>query len=453
MLNSILDSFKKNKPLPTDDYGFYLSPLNQNTFLYNSLKRNTMNHVVNYFQDLSEAKRYKKWLCPLYCDITLFNNYEATIAPLRKTIEKNNGYYFFDLSIESIPYDPLDSYLSQQFKSFHLMLDQNGIDPSRVYFANANLVADKYYDEWRNKLNIRYRIENKLLTHQYSLSGFSDPFTRYFSKDNLFQENINIVEDSIANNVKRNYYFTCLMLRPRTHRTAIMLHLLERNHLDKGIVSYYGNDFGNKDAITVETEEASYQNISQLPSGKRLVTVWEDLKKRSPVTIDATLNTIKQLGWAPKDLGFFPRDFIECASIKSRSYFEIVSETHFTDETCLYITEKTLWAIVSLQPFIIVGSPFTLRYLKELGFQTFSPFINESYDDEPNPTARLELIISEIDRLCSMSENEIHNLYSELWPRLLHNYHLYFSKSKEIAAQEIHKRILSPINHSLELTS
>ena len=119
----------------------------------------------------------------------------------------------------------------------------------------------------------------------------------------------------------------------------------------------------------------------------------------------------------------------------------------------VYILLKKHCGRSGLQPFIIVGSPFTLRYLRELGFQTFSPFINENYDDEPNPTARLELIISEIDRLCSMSENEIHNLYSELWPRLLHNYHLYFSKSKEIAAQEINKRILSPINHSLELTS
>lgn len=431
----------------TKDCGFYLNESNKNTFFYDFLKRNTMESVVPSFSHFEEKSNYKKWLYPIYCDISLFDNYEVTLANSRDIVEKNNGYYFFDMSAEAIPYYPLDCYLSQKFKSFHAMLERHSIDPHKVYFVNANLVADKYYDDWRKKMNVRYRIENKLLTHQHSLSAFSDAFTKYFSKNDLFQKNITLAEDSINQNIKRNYYFTCLMLRPRFHRSAIMLHLMERGHLDKGIISYYGDQFGSKDAPTVETESLTYNLVNQLPSGKRLTSMWEKLKQRSPITIDTILPIIKEHGWTSKELGFFPRDFFEALTLSSRSYFEIVAETHFTDASCLYLTEKTLWAIVGLQPFIMVGSPFALQYLRDLGFQTFSPYINENYDSISDPNLRMEFIMAEIDRLCAMSIDEIHQLFCELWPRVLHNYHHYFSNSKTLATSEIQQRIYASINN------
>ena len=60
----------------------------------------------------------------------------------------------------------------------------------------------------------------------------------------------------------------------------------------------------------------------------------------------------------------------------------------------------------------------------------------------------MELILTEIDKLCSLSQDAIHQLYSELWPRLLHNLYLYFKRSKEITKKEIKKRILDPITMS-----
>jgi len=444
MLRKLFGMGKSTPQQPTRNIGFHINDFNKNTFLYNSLKNNNIHGVIDYFHALNEKKDYKKWLCPLFCDITLFDNYERTVKPLHKIIEKNHGHYFFDMSIEAIPYYPLDSYLSKKFQSFHHMLEHHAIDPHKVYFVSANLAGDTHYDSWRNKMGVKYRIANNIMTHQYSLGGFSEPFKQYFNKDNLFQNNLALCEKSVTQHAKRNYYFTCLMLRPRSHRTAIMLHLMERGHVDKGMVSYFGNEFGSKDAQTVETDELTYENISHLPSGKRLISQWDKLLKASPITIDSTLKSIKEHGWASF---FFPREFIEdTASLNKRSYFEIVTETHFTDDSCLYLTEKSIWPIVSLQPFITVGSPFTLKYLQDLGFQTFSPVIDETYDSIADPNLRMELIMKEIDRLCSMSLTEIHDLYCSLWPRLLHNYHHYFNKSKELAAEQIQQRILSFIN-------
>lgn len=428
--------------------GFHIDNLNSFTFLYDGLKKNNIAHAADYFSNINQCSQYTKWLYPIHCSLPYLDIYEKTIAPVRSHVEKYNGYYFFDISCEAITLAPLDSFLSQLFKSFHEMLEKNNINPKKVYFISANLAADRYYDDWLKNMNINYRIENPILTHHHALYFYSDSFKKYFTRDNLYQKLTALFVNSIQNNIKRKYHFTCLMLRPRTYRTAIMLHLLERGHLEKGIVSYFGNEFGGPETLTVDSESSRYEMIKDLKSGNRLVSMWDKLNQISPITIDATMNQIKQNGWAPEDLGFFPRDFMEDLTLNTKSYFEIVTETHFSDASCLYLTEKTWWPIVSFQPFIMVGSPFTLQYLRDLGFQTFSPFIDESYDAVVDPNLRIELIMAEIDRLCSMSIDELHELYCDMWPRLLYNFQLYIEKSKEIAIKEIRKRILTPINQN-----
>jgi hypothetical protein len=45
-----------------------------------------------------------------------------------------------------------------------------------------------------------------------------------------------------------------------------------------------------------------------------------------------------------------------------------------------YLTEKTVKAILTKRPFIVLGGPCSLRTLKNLGFRTFDSWIDESYD-------------------------------------------------------------------------
>jgi len=86
-----------------------------------------------------------------------------------------------------------------------------------------------------------------------------------------------------------------------------------------------------------------------------------------------------------------------------------------------FISEKTYRPISNLQPFIMVGNYHSLRYLKEFGFKTFSPFIDESYDDETDYTIRMQKIYSEIEKLNNMPINEIHDWYYSITDILLHN--------------------------------
>ena len=91
------------------------------------------------------------------------------------------------------------------------------------------------------------------------------------------------------------------------------------------------------------------------------------------------------------------------------SCVSIITETSFFQEND-FISEKTWKPIWHFQPFIIVGRPYTLRYLKKLGFKTFDWLFDESYDDIEDDADRLRFIINEIKRVNQLSFEELKNL-------------------------------------------
>ena len=59
----------------------------------------------------------------------------------------------------------------------------------------------------------------------------------------------------------------------------------------------------------------------------------------------------------------------------------------------LTLTEKSFKPSKEKHPFIIVGVNGALKSMREFGFQTFSEFWDESYDEEENQMMRLHKII------------------------------------------------------------
>lgn len=115
-------------------------------------------------------------------------------------------------------------------------------------------------------------------------------------------------------------------------------------------------------------------------------------------------------------------------NIKNIKYFKtmldcfvcIVNETRFAQPTA-NVSEKVIEAINLRKPFIIVGPPHCLEYLRKLGFQTFLDFWDESYDQEENHSKRLEKIFNLIDCINKKSIDELNKLYKELIPKLDYN--------------------------------
>ena len=101
-------------------------------------------------------------------------------------------------------------------------------------------------------------------------------------------------------------------------------------------------------------------------------------------------------------------------------HYESMGFNHY--KTLYFITEKTYRTILLKQPFIIFSNPYALKYLKESGYKSFSPFINESYDNIENLVDRQQAIVTEVTRLKNMPKNEFEELLGNCKTIALHNH-------------------------------
>lgn len=102
------------------------------------------------------------------------------------------------------------------------------------------------------------------------------------------------------------------------------------------------------------------------------------------------------------------------------TYFSVITETIFY-EYGNYISEKSFKGIAHMHPFVIVGKPGILKYLKSKGFKTFSEFWDESYDEIEDNSDRMEYVYKIIKELIQKSNEEWDKLNEKLLPILEHN--------------------------------
>ena len=70
----------------------------------------------------------------------------------------------------------------------------------------------------------------------------------------------------------------------------------------------------------------------------------------------------------------------------------------------IHLTEKTLRPIACGHPFLLLNGAGALEKIREYGFKTFQPYINESYDKEEDPVKRMDMLLSEMNRINSSSK-------------------------------------------------
>lgn len=100
------------------------------------------------------------------------------------------------------------------------------------------------------------------------------------------------------------------------------------------------------------------------------------------------------------------------ADIQKCYQIEIVAETDCHNR--YFVTEKTAKCLVGGKPFLLFGGCGVLGYLRSLGFRTFAPVIDESYDLEPSVNRRLELVKAEIRRIAGLSDTNRKTMMTEL---------------------------------------
>jgi hypothetical protein len=166
----------------------------------------------------------------------------------------------------------------------------------------------------------------------------------------------------------------------------------------------------------------SFHNISPYvdnPVPETLDTMLTDLKKTEFGEVSDTV--LEWLTHCPHNLTQTNnvRDKWENATYDTiqSANFHLLIETHYDQKEFFQsspdysrdfspssITEKAYKAIACTTPFIAFATPNWLADLRALGFKTYSPYINESYDTEVNNKKRLNMIVREIKRICSLDD-------------------------------------------------
>jgi hypothetical protein len=120
----------------------------------------------------------------------------------------------------------------------------------------------------------------------------------------------------------------------------------------------------------------------------------------------------------------------------------VVLETVF-DSSKVHITEKVLRPIACGHPFILAAGPGALKYLQKYGFRTFSHWINESYDDEPDSQRRLEMIVEEMHRIDQLPAVQFDELLCNLKETVAHNRKRFYSDE---FFQQVQEELVNNLN-------
>tara|TARA_R100000322_G_scaffold108425_1_gene69172 strand:- start:245 stop:892 length:648 start_codon:yes stop_codon:yes gene_type:complete len=188
--------------------------------------------------------------------------------------------------------------------------------------------------------------------------------------------------------------------------------LLRDDNLDKGIVSLGGKSFP-------AWKEPMERLVKDSNKQKDLERYKQKLLEISPLVIEDSLKD------ALSDSHVHASSLSPQMLLKDsfqNAYFQIATESVYSNNDTMYLSEKVFKPMMYGLPFIYVGARHSLQMLKELGFRTFDKFIDESYDDVKDNYDRLESIAKEVDRLCGLSLEELHDLYHDNFDIIEHNY-------------------------------
>ncbi len=269
------------------------------------------------------------------------------------------------------------------FFAIHRMIKKYKLKSSNIYFISCDSKLSENYDIWIEKFNIP----------KINIIGLN----RYLEEAKLWIEDIDKfpIEDFKVNRI-REKKFLCLNGAFRASRIKIVSELF-RNGLDNdGYISLIGNyraDLPIKSDLQSELDNDTIKYFMDI------------IYPKIPIVVDLE----KDIELIEPYIG---NSYVHEMYINS--YFNILTETSYNYENSIignniFPTEKTYRAI------------FGLKFLKSMGFETFPEFFDESYDEIENPWERMYIIVKEIKKICSLSLEELHDRYYNIFDKLEHN--------------------------------
>ena len=104
------------------------------------------------------------------------------------------------------------------------------------------------------------------------------------------------------------------------------------------------------------------------------------------------------------------------------AYIDLVSETEqMSDPTTFVITEKICKPLLLGQMFLVYGCRHFLRHLRDIGFRTYSQWLDESYDDIIDSNKRCRAIIDSFYQFDTKTHDEKIKILADAQTVSLHN--------------------------------
>lgn len=213
--------------------------------------------------------------------------------------------------------------------------------------------------------------------------------------------------------------FNHVVTGKRAYRMALCARLAEAGVLNKGLVSFHGTATECCDELD---NEWCYLSSDDQMRVRRYLLAGQSV----PIQLDR-----QEIG-GQLSASFGVHEY----RLRQRAFLQLVNETIFYDHK-LHLTEKIFQPIVTLRPFVLVGAPGNLAYLRSYGFKTFADWIDESYDDIKDPDQRLDHIVSQVQRICSKPVSELQALLKDMQSTLLFNKRHLFGEFRNIIVDEL----------------
>ena len=402
---------------------------------------------------------------------TLFHNIKEHT---KEYIRKGKVLLTIDLSFEGFPMDGTDKLSTFDMgpnphlaETVHKRAEEEKFPIENIVFLSANHKDPENYKKWCEENNIKIPMNWILL--DWCERAISSDYKRLTDR---FEDHFNYKKD----NLDKMKHYLCLCRRLKTPRLFHHLALNYFNLLDKGSVScilprreisYLFPEL-NIDKSKLEMDHAGTKTFSDcanledyefnktLKDNEILEGIVEDFYARlkhlevmgrtkylyKVRSRDNIRDFLKKL---PLIVDRKTHDTLDSfhhwdSKLYKDTMFSYIYETWSLSTNMVFFSEKIYKAILNFHPFLGMINSDTLKFMRENGYKSFSPFIDEIYDGVQDPDVRSELLLKEIQRLCEIPINKMLDWYGDQSDILIHNYDVFMTnKHLEVSTKQFLK--------------
>lgn len=337
------------------------------------------------------------------------------------------------------------------FYYIHTLCKEFNFKPEQFTVITSNWQIFKQYHYWKQDNFTAEGVIN--FEVQFLLSKIYAPKLFDIPNKNGIIPKINY-EPVLDEPQEKEFVFNCLNKQPNRHRMTVYQHLMEKQLMHKGIVSF--NKAGNT-TLTGTLPEYLYNQLPityDVPSeSDEKVMSYGDIEFTQAVEQSESTNIYNNFAQFYQKshltlvtetlLGNMDNEYNDCSSRRphhngctalmeydyavNRMICPICESQKVNVPQWVkyfysgFVTEKTFRQFLNGHPMLWIAPPYTLKMLKHLGFKTFDVAWAEDYDEIINPRQRISRVITILTDLCNKDNTEWHVLNKRLMPILKHN--------------------------------